>query len=86
MKKCLNPKAILSRLDTLIDKGYLPEAYRYLCLTSHYRSSLVFSYENLDAAAAALKNLHNKYLEFKNAASSPVTSEQEKQLLLSGTV
>ena len=28
-----------------------------------------------------MKNLHNKYLEFKNAASSPVTAEQEKQLL-----
>ena len=25
--------------------------------------------------------MHNKYLEFKNAVSSPVTAEQEKQLL-----
>ena len=80
-EKMSKSKGNFITLDTLIDKGYLPEAYRYLCLTSHYRSSLVFSYENLDAAAAALKNLHNKYLEFKNAVSSPVTAEQEKQLL-----
>ena len=65
-------------LDTLVEKGYKPEAYRYLCLTSHYRSSLVFSYENLDAAAAALKNLYNKYLEFKAAGAAPVSAEQEK--------
>ena len=75
-EKMSKSKGNFITLDTLIDKGYLPEAYRYLCLTSHYRSSLVFSYENLDAAAAALKNLHNKYLEFKNAVSSPVTAEQ----------
>lgn len=77
-EKMSKSKGNFITLDTLVEKGYQPEAYRYLCLTSHYRSSLVFSYENLDAAAAALKNLHHKYLEFKNAASSSVTAEQEK--------
>ena len=77
-EKMSKSKGNFITLDTLVEKGYKPEAYRYLCLTSHYRSSLVFSYENLDAAAAALKNLYNKYLEFKAAGAAPVSAEQEK--------
>ncbi|MCS6996561.1 MAG: class I tRNA ligase family protein, partial [Casimicrobiaceae bacterium] len=45
------------RLQTLIDRGYDPLAYRYLCLTAHYRSQLNFSWEALDAAQTALNRL-----------------------------
>ncbi len=38
-------------------KGYAPMAYRFFCLQSHYRKSLVFSYENLDNAAQAYQKL-----------------------------
>ncbi len=41
----------------LISKGYDPLAYRFFCLQSHYRKSLVFSYENLDNAAGAFTKL-----------------------------
>src|SRR6266851_7254480 len=37
-------------LQSLIDKGYDPLAYRYLALTAHYRRSLKFSGEALDGA------------------------------------
>ncbi len=45
------------RLQTLIDKGYDPLAYRYLCLTAHYRSDLKFTWDSLDAAVTALHRL-----------------------------
>lgn len=48
------------RLDALIEKGYDPLAYRYLVLTSHYRSHLSFTWESLDAAQTALKRLKTK--------------------------
>lgn len=41
-EKMSKSKGNFITLDTLVEKGYKPEAYRYLCLTSHYRSSLVF--------------------------------------------
>ena len=44
-------------LQTLIDKGFDPLAYRYLCLTAHYRSQLKFSWESLEAAQNAHENL-----------------------------
>ena len=43
---------------SLLEKeGYDPLAYRYFCLQSHYRKALVFTWENLDNAAAAYAKL-----------------------------
>ena len=47
------------RLQTLLDRGYDPLAYRYLCLTAHYRSQLNFTWEALDAAATGLDRLRS---------------------------
>lgn len=44
-------------LQDVIDRGIHPLAYRYLCLQSHYRSPLTFSWEALDAAQAGLKRI-----------------------------
>ncbi len=44
-------------VSLLQSKGYDPMVYRFFCLQSHYRKSLVFSYENLDNAAAAYNKL-----------------------------
>jgi len=44
-------------VSLLESKGYDPLAYRYFCLQSHYRKSLVFTYENLDNAAVAYEKL-----------------------------
>ena len=44
-------------VSLLEEKGYDPLVYRFFCLQSHYRKSLVFSYENLDNAAVAYGKL-----------------------------
>jgi cysteinyl-tRNA synthetase len=44
-------------LQTLVDKGYHPLAYRLMCLQAHYRSELEFSWEGLGAALTRLKRL-----------------------------
>lgn len=44
-------------VSLLEKKGYDPMVYRFFCLQSHYRRNLVFSYENLDNAAAAYGKL-----------------------------
>lgn len=46
-------------LSSLVDKGYDPLHYRYLCLTAHYRSRLTFSFESLDSAKIAYENICN---------------------------
>ena len=44
-------------VSLLREKGYDPLVYRFFCLQSHYRKSLLFSYENLDNAASAFEKL-----------------------------
>lgn len=44
-------------VSLLESKGYDPLVYRFFCLQSHYRKSLVFSYENLDNATIAYNKL-----------------------------
>lgn len=44
-------------LQSLVDRGVAPLAYRLLCLSAHYRSELEFSGENLAAALTRLKRL-----------------------------
>lgn len=47
------------RLQTLIDKGYDPLAFRYYLLTTHYRKEINFSFDALDAASVAYKKLED---------------------------
>ncbi len=51
--------AILT-VSVLEEKGYDPLAFRFMCLGSHYRKQLVFSYDNLDQAQQTLNKLRNK--------------------------
>ncbi|MBY0583331.1 MAG: cysteine--tRNA ligase [Sphingomonas sp.] len=45
------------RLQTLVDAGFHPLAYRLMCLQAHYRSELEFTWENLAAASTRLKRI-----------------------------
>ena len=45
-------------VQKLIDDGFDPLAYRYLCLTAHYRSELAFSYDSLGGATKALSKIY----------------------------
>ena len=44
-----------TRLQTLVDRGYHPLAYRLMCLQAHYRSEMEFSWDGLAAAQTRLK-------------------------------
>jgi cysteinyl-tRNA synthetase len=59
-------------VSLLESKGYDPIAYRFFCLQSHYRKSLVFSYENLDNAAIAYNKLVAKIAALKPAENETV--------------
>ena len=49
------------RVQSLIERGYDPLVYRYLCLTAHYRTQMSFSWEAMDAAATALDRMRNGF-------------------------
>jgi cysteinyl-tRNA synthetase len=47
------------RLQTLIDRGYDPLAYRFYTYSAIYRAKLNFSWEGLDSAAKSFDRLRN---------------------------
>ena len=67
-------------VSLLEEKGYDPLAYRFFCLQSHYRKSLVFSWENLDNAANAYSKLVAKIanLEKEGGIDSSVFEKCKK--------
>jgi len=59
------------RLQALVDRGYDPLAYRYLCLTAHYRGQLNFTWDALDSAAIALDRMRNGVYVLRDAGDPP---------------
>jgi len=51
--------AILT-VSVLEEKGYDPLAFRFMCLNSHYRKQLVFSYDALEQAQNTLNKLRTR--------------------------
>ncbi len=63
--KMSKSKGDILTVQTLIQKGYDPLSFRFMCLQSHYRRQLTFSYASLDGAEIAYKKLKNKILSLK---------------------
>lgn len=64
-------------MQLLVDKGYEPLAYRYFLLGAHYRQQLAFSFEGLDSAASALKNLRKIVLKLRESYSAGDAASDE---------
>ncbi|MFA7019030.1 MAG: cysteine--tRNA ligase [Sphaerochaetaceae bacterium] len=58
-------------LSRLREKGYDPMDFRYFCLGGHYRSQLVFSWQSMDSAKNARKNLIKQMQSIKKITSEP---------------
>ena len=67
-------------VSLLESKGYDPIVYRFFCLQSHYRKNLVFSYENLDNAAAAYQKLIDKIAALNPADAGAVDGAAMQEL------
>jgi len=60
------------RVAALVERGYDPLAFRYLCLTGHYRTQLNFTWDALDAAATGLARMRSSFHALRNdAAATP---------------
>ena len=64
-------------VSLLESRGYDPLAYRFFCLQSHYRKSLLFTYENLDNAAAAYGKLVARIAALKPDAGEADPAAEE---------
>jgi cysteinyl-tRNA synthetase len=63
-------------LQTLVDRGFHPLAYRLMCLQAHYRSELEFTFENLAAALTRLKRMVMAAEKLPDAEAVDVTEKR----------
>jgi cysteinyl-tRNA synthetase len=66
------------RLQSLLERGYDPLAYRYLCLTAHYRSQLNFTWDALDAAATGLDRMRHGFHALPAGDARPDEAASER--------
>lgn len=69
-------------VSLLEEKGCSPIVYRFFCLLSHYRKSLVFSWESLDNAASTYDKLLAKIAPLTDYEGDDKISEDEFDRLM----
>ena len=67
-------------VSLLEEKGYDPLVYRFFCLNSHYRKSLVFSWENLDNAVVSFNKLIDKIAPLTKEAPAEIDTAEYDRL------
>lgn len=67
-------------LDDLIEKGFNPLSFREMCLRSHYRKQMNFTFESLQAGEANIKKINDFYYRFENikVSEDEIESDIEK--------
>ena len=58
--KMSKSNGVILTVSELENRGYDPLSFRFMCLNSHYRRQLVFSFDALDQATATLNKLRNR--------------------------
>ena len=65
-------------VESLIQKGYNPLVYRYLCLTTSYRQQLTFSFEAMDSAKGSYESLKSKILHLHEHKTEGKSVEEKE--------
>ena len=74
MSKSLGNVVYLADIEK---KGFSPLDYRYMCLTTHYRSPLIFTIENLESARNSYQRLKNIISEIRDDKKTNKNSLEE---------
>ena len=74
------PMELFTGQHPLLEKGYSPMAVRFFMMQTHYRSTLDFSNDALNAAEKAYTRLMESYKTLQNLKPSPTSSEKINEL------
>jgi cysteinyl-tRNA synthetase len=66
------------KLNTLVEKGIDPIAYRFWLLMANYRTKMNFNWEALEGTEIALKRLYNLYMEL-GSKTGKIKKEYQKK-------
>ncbi len=75
------PQELFTGNHPLLEKGYAPMAVRFFMLQTHYRSTLDFSNEALQASEKGFERLMDSYKTLQTLKASPVNSGEDIKAL-----
>jgi cysteinyl-tRNA synthetase len=67
-------------VDTLVDRGLPPMAFRYFFFQAHYRQQQAFTWEAMDAAATTYRRLVRLAVAARDAGGAPDSARVEPHL------
>jgi cysteinyl-tRNA synthetase len=67
-------------VDSLVERGFDPLAFRYFFLQAHYRQQQAFTWEAIEGAATALRRLVGHAVAARDAGGEPDPAEVEPHL------
>jgi cysteinyl-tRNA synthetase len=80
-KKMSKSLGNLYTVDDVIKKGFDPLALRYLFLGAHYRDTLNFTWDSLDAAQKGLERLRSQVINLKSETErTALSNEKQKKI------
>ncbi|WP_221792735.1 cysteine--tRNA ligase [Aquisediminimonas sediminicola] len=82
--KMSKSKGGFSTLQSVIDRGIHPLAYRLFCISAHYRSELEFSGDNVAAALTRLKRLVMGVSALRDRAEGTIWQTYDRTALEAG--
>ena len=68
-------------VSLLEEEGYIPVIYRFFCLQSHYRKSLVFSWENMENSKTTYNKLIAKIKPLISDSYEPLDKDEYDRLM-----
>ncbi len=69
------------RVESLMEKGYDPLDYRFLCLNTHYRSPIAFSWAAMDAAHEGRERINQFARRLADMQSAKIEGKSDDKYL-----
>ena len=79
MSKSLNN---IYTVQELVNRGYSPLDFKYLCLNTHYRKNINFTFEGLDSSRIALNKIRTLLKKHKEATSEFIDLKEYEERFL----
>ncbi len=76
-KKMAKSEGNFFTLNEVLKKGFSPAAFRYLCISSHYKSQLNFTFDGLQAAENTVSGLLGFYQNIKEYKTGNESKENK---------
>ena len=72
-------------LRDILEKGFEPVAFRYLCLSTHYRTQMNFTFKSLENAAKTVANVNSFMHKVRDTRARTNVKKENQELIVASS-